>query len=114
MTPMDEATAKRFGDAIYLQGVLAAQLGLAPDASAKEVLAATQTELRNNAALRADNDALRKLWTDARVVMAQSRAANCVCAYGAIQADAVEAVNKWMNTMPDDPVLRAAHGKAQP
>lgn len=52
--------------------------------------------------LKVDNEALRTLWTEIRVVLIQSRAANCLCSYGAQQADAVEAANAVLNRMPPD------------
>ena len=52
--------------------------------------------------LKADNDSLRTLWTEIRTVLIQSRAANCVCSYGAQQADAVEAANAVLKRMPPD------------
>lgn len=52
--------------------------------------------------LKADNESLRTLWTEIRTVLIQSRAANCVCSYGAQQADAVEAANAVLKRMPPD------------
>ena len=54
------------------------------------------------ARLKADNESLRTLWTEIRTVLIQSRAANCVCSYGAQQADAVEAANAVLKRMPPD------------
>ncbi len=68
--------------------------------------------------LKADNDSLRTLWTEIRTVLIQSRAANCVCSYGAQQADAVEAANAVLKRMPPDVTnentqLRAALDEAE-
>lgn len=51
---------------------------------------------------RAEGERLKTLWTEMRVVLAQSRDANCLASYGAAQVDAVEAANKILNTMPAD------------
>lgn len=63
---------------------------------------AKENKERELAEAKADNDSLRTLWTEIRTVLIQSRAANCVCAYGKIQADAVEAANAVLNRMPPD------------
>jgi hypothetical protein len=55
-----------------------------------------------NERLRAELDALRTLWTEMRVVLAQSRDANCLCSYGATQVNAVQAANAILNKMPTD------------
>lgn len=54
------------------------------------------------ARLREENESLKTLWTDMRVVLTQSRNANCLASYGAAQADAVEAANRILNVMPKD------------
>lgn len=48
----------------------------------------------------AERDALRTLWTEARVVVAQCRDANCLVSYGKAQCDAVAAANAWLDKMP--------------
>lgn len=48
----------------------------------------------------AELDALRTLWTEARVVVAQCRDANCLASYGKAQCDAVAAANAWLDKMP--------------
>lgn len=52
--------------------------------------------------LKAEVESLKTLWTEMRVVLAQSRNANCLASYGATQVDAVEAANKILNVMPQD------------
>jgi hypothetical protein len=57
---------------------------------------------RQLAEARKENEALRTLWTEMRVVLVQSRNANCLASYGSAQVDAVEACNKILNVMPAD------------
>jgi hypothetical protein len=60
-----------------------------------------------------ERDAARALWTEMRVVLAQSRDANCLCSYGATQVDAVEAANAILNRMPADYQTDLAKEKAR-
>jgi len=73
-------------------------------ARAKEAYTNRSFELLNMTAraekAEAERDALRTLWTEARVVVAQSRDANCLASYGKAQCDAVAAANAWLDKMP--------------
>ena len=60
----------------------------------QRALDAATAELRN------ENASLRELWTEMRVVLTQSRDANCMMGYGKAQHDAVEAANRVLNKMP--------------
>lgn len=62
---------------------------------------------------RKENARLRTLWTEARVVVAEGRDANCLVSYGATQVEAVEMANAWLDKMQapsvDEEIARQAN-----
>lgn len=62
---------------------------------------------------RKENARLRTLWTEARVVVAKGRDANCLVSYGATQVEAVEMANAWLDKMQapsvDEEIARQAN-----